>query len=472
MKARQYRDSSFSMRIQLRHRLYTIKQLPDSQLHPGFKQRLLEIGSLLLTNDTASATFLAEMLIRDYGTHFISSVDAGAVLIQEDDAKHDYKNSFSGSANKVSAGIGLDFTEMLGIPLKIGAGASYASSNSDLSTYRSKRTSSKIVTYGGPPFRVGTNLSRWEDGILDNLVAIDRSGRPVYTLITSQSLQPEMADTILIQDVRKLVKKVTAFYYGYNTHTGCTDPGAKNFDYEANVQAQGSCNAADSNHTFGGVYQTCSSNGPELCGPLQQKNPLTGDFSCPTNHVSVLLMRRNAKRHTSKQVCKSQKRCILWVFKCRYYDKCNSVPFVEYATYNTFWCAPMTNKTRGYLFGGLYSDDFKNPVTKDRSCPKYFTALKFGASAQVCVSLDFELGTPFALKLGGFFSCQSGNPRALAAPGHTPASWPKACPAGFTQHLGMIEGDCQVGADELSASLKIPLWKLISRTMWSTNNYY
>lgn len=32
MKSRQYRQDSFSMRIQLRHRLYTVKQLPDSQV--------------------------------------------------------------------------------------------------------------------------------------------------------------------------------------------------------------------------------------------------------------------------------------------------------------------------------------------------------------------------------------------------------------------------------------------------------
>ena len=32
MKSRQYHQNSFSMRIQLRHRFYTIKQLPDSQV--------------------------------------------------------------------------------------------------------------------------------------------------------------------------------------------------------------------------------------------------------------------------------------------------------------------------------------------------------------------------------------------------------------------------------------------------------
>ena len=64
----------------------------------------------------------------------------------------------------------------------------------------------------------------------------------------------------------------------------------------------------------------------------------------------------------------------------------------------------------GYLFGGLYSKVLKNPVTQDHSCPLKFYALRFGATMQVCVSDDYELGFQSSVPFGGFFSCSAGNP--------------------------------------------------------------
>ena len=166
---------------------YSIKQQPDAQLHPTFKNRLLEIASFMNSNDSLTANFLVELLIRDYGTHYLSSVDTGALLTQEDNVKSSYMSRMSSASDKMMASAGASFFS------KISVSASFSS------LYQENRTSSKIFSYRGPPFRVGMNVSEWEKDLANNLVAIDRSGKPLYTMITYQALQPEMTESIEIQ---------------------------------------------------------------------------------------------------------------------------------------------------------------------------------------------------------------------------------------------------------------------------------
>ena len=74
VKKHQVEDKSVTTRVQMRHFLYTAKLQPDSGLQPAFKTRLLEIASHLQHNNTAYANFLAQILIRDFGTHYITLV--------------------------------------------------------------------------------------------------------------------------------------------------------------------------------------------------------------------------------------------------------------------------------------------------------------------------------------------------------------------------------------------------------------
>lgn len=54
------------------------------ELHPTFKSRLYDIASNIQNNNTEYAHYLAELTVRDYGTHYLTSMDAGAVLSQTD----------------------------------------------------------------------------------------------------------------------------------------------------------------------------------------------------------------------------------------------------------------------------------------------------------------------------------------------------------------------------------------------------
>ena len=84
IKTLQVKDQAVTTQVQVRNLVYTVKINPDAELSLGFKKALMDISEQLENNQTRMATYLAELLVLNYGTHVITSVDAGAALIQED----------------------------------------------------------------------------------------------------------------------------------------------------------------------------------------------------------------------------------------------------------------------------------------------------------------------------------------------------------------------------------------------------
>ena len=449
LKSRQYHERAITMRMELRHQLHTIKQDPDSRLHPSFKNRLLDILSLLKSNDTAAARYAGQLLIRDYGTHYLISVDAGAILVKEDNLRSSIISTYNGRMNSITAAGGADFFSVF----SLNTGFTQYSGNVDINDYKNQRTSSKIITYGGPPYRVGMQIAIWEDGISNNLVAVDRRGKPIHSIITIDNMKPEVFNPAEVIVLKSLVQDVVKQYYDFNTRLGCTDIKAQNFDYQANSPYPGACNAsASSSFNLGGVFQICSyiSHANGICRDLMQKNPITGGYSCPSGYQSVLLLEGTVSRPNPGKTCKSVRKCAFWKFRCRRENECQYFQRTERAKHQTFWCAPSKKKRQsptGYLFGGMYSSELNNPITRSRSCPNHYISMKLGSNAKICLSEDYELGRQFSLPFGGFFSCASGN--KLAALNATeflnnPRDWPMRCPMGFTQHLALTDNNCRV----------------------------
>ena len=100
----------------------------------------------------------------------------------------------------------------------------------------------------------------------------------------------------------------------------------------------------------------------------------------------------------------------------------------------------------GYMFGGLYNTINANPLTGTRSCPLKFYPQHFGPKDMfVCISDDYDLGSKYSLSFAGFFSCSTGNPLASKKKSSSDSSnWPKQCPTGFSQHLAVIDEDCEI----------------------------
>uniref|UniRef100_A0A914PNA4 Macrophage-expressed gene 1 protein n=1 Tax=Panagrolaimus davidi TaxID=227884 RepID=A0A914PNA4_9BILA len=79
-----FKQNTKVLHATLKHRAYTLVSDLSAGLHPLFKNRLLEIAGYLRRGLTFQAKYLAEMIIRDYGTHYIERAEVGALIEQED----------------------------------------------------------------------------------------------------------------------------------------------------------------------------------------------------------------------------------------------------------------------------------------------------------------------------------------------------------------------------------------------------
>ena len=457
-------QSTKTARVQIRHKLYTVKIQPDAQLHPTFKARLFDIAANLQDNNTEFAHYLAELLVRDYGTHYVSSVDAGAALAQIDQGTWDYGSTEDTKTinRKIAASASASFFNASFLA-KFSTTFTDSTTTDDIHVFINSRTNSKIVTLGGPPFTPDFTYDDWKNHIADALVAIDRSGDPLHFAITPATISdlPEVSVRRVADTVYRAIKR----YYEVNTRRGCTDPNSPNFEFQANVD-DGKCEPLQTNFTFGGIYQTCrQTDGPEnLCEvgapadhipPANQVNPLTGAYSCPSGYMAVLLHEGSVTHVTHRPIC--HKDCSFWcLWGCCKTD-CVQHPFLSGAEYQAYWCVATGEvpPNSGYLFGGFYTKAASNPFSGSMTCPQYFIPLHFAEDITVCVSSDYELGNSKAVSFGGFYSCITGNPIA-AAPSYASdqTKWPHDCPHGYMQHLVTVDEGCEINFCVVTGAFK------------------
>ena len=334
--------------------------------------------------------------------------------------------------------------------------------------------------------RVGTVIQQWEEILADSMVAIDRSGFPLDYAITVISLLELPSSTR--RKLRKVVSSAISRYYQVNIYKGCTDPGSPNFDYMANVGVPEACQPPETNTTFGGVFQTCTRTGPEnLCNKVDQPNPLTGSYSCPSHYKPVIITKGNLRSSKTERQCEEYCTTIrywLVLTKRECTPRCENVAIPTTATYVGHWCVAsgIIPSNTGYLFGGLFTSNKVNPVTGAHTCPQHFIPLKLGTDIIVCVSNDYEMGSVNSLPFAGFHSCLAGNPLAVDAErhGYHPSGYspPNSCPCGYSQHLADIDNNCQINYCVQTGQLKIkrlpevilpPFKKKPVENQWSTN---
>jgi len=452
-KETMYNDKSIIARVQIRHKLYVIRLQSGTKLNPMFKRRLLDIAAHIINNNTDIALYLSELLVRDYGSHYLTAVHAGAILVQEDYIKSQFAYNFEEEKEKITVSASANFFGKIGFS----ASFTHLTDKNFSESYLNNRTYSHIQTFGGPPYRVNFTIDDWEDGLADSLVAIDREGVPLNFAIIPEVLT-ELPPTQTLQ-LAHYVKRAITSYYKHNTRTGCTDPNSVNFYFAANVDDK-SCKAPADNFTFGGVYQTCYHTPADkkdiICPELVQKNPLTGNYSCPPNYEAVLLHSGSKSGSYVTQQCDTHCHHTLGI-KHGCHTDCYNVNNPVTGNYQLYWCVDpgLVHEKSGYMFGGLYSSISVNPLTQARTCPNYFYPLRFGEDTHVCVSDDYELGYALSAPFAGFQSCTAGNPLATKSSSGglkmrfglldvDPNMWPHRCPTGYTQHLASMEQSCEI----------------------------
>ncbi|KAM3610561.1 uncharacterized protein V6R79_005794 [Siganus canaliculatus] len=434
MKTHQVKDASTTARVQVRNFIYTVKAYPDFTLDTRFAQQAKEIANAIENNQTRNAKYLSEKMVLDYGTHVITSVDAGASLVQEDYLSSRYVSDSVSRSSSITAQAGFNFFNKV----KFDIGGQSGQQSSALQTYQSNITYSITQSHGGIPFYPGITLQKWQESTRNNLVAIDRSGFPLHYIINPNTL-PDLPQPT-VNKVAVAVRHAIQQYYNVNTRPGCIKVESQNFNFQANVD-DASCEGPATNLSFGGVYQQCTqltSDAGPLCDALAQKNPDTGAFSCRSPYVATLLRSEVRQQGYTTYDCHNERYRCKWIFHC-HRQVCQDNYHVRSARIDTYWCSVNNGaapQNSGYLFGGIYGPTLLNPLTNAKNCPSGFIPLKFLSDGQmICVSKDYETATKFSVPFGGLFSCQANNPLAQNK---------SLCPPKFSQHLAAVSDGCEI----------------------------
>ncbi|KAK3795931.1 hypothetical protein RRG08_018315 [Elysia crispata] len=457
MKAKQIENKASTVRVLLRHHRYEVKLQPHSTLSAQFKTSVRSLASRLELNQTEMAFYEAQLIVRDFGTHVLTSVTAGAALVKDDYIKRAYIASQSNQKTKILASASASFAGIF----KIDSSYSQSTEDSVDKSYSNSMTYSSITSLGGPLiFSSDMKIDQWAQAVDTNLVPMDRTGDPLYFVITPRRF-PELPPA-MVTEVAGYVRRAILIYYDMNVIPGCTVQGSREFSSFANFD-DGSCTTTPSNTTFGGVYQTCTVSGRYLhtspCSGMSHVNPKTGGHSCPQGYTGVNIYQGSKLgRQESRRTCR---RCgFLHLRRC-----CNTNYYQARAYYKTYWCAALgpVHPHSGYRFGGVYTSTSVNLVTGNKGCPTNFKTQRLLADLTICLSDDFELSTPFSIPFAGFFSCQRGNPLVLENKDPEPSNWPSRCPEGFSQHLATNIMGCAVHYCAESGALSGPTLPPVKR---------
>uniref|UniRef100_A0A1I8FUV4 Macrophage-expressed gene 1 protein n=2 Tax=Macrostomum lignano TaxID=282301 RepID=A0A1I8FUV4_9PLAT len=426
-------------RSQLRYRLYSSKLQPDFKLSAALTNRLTEVMNALVNNQTKLARYLSDLIVRDFGTHVITSVEAGGIL-----EKLDFFNSRSIDdsnfmQNKFSAAASFSFLRFFSSNISIGVSVT----NEEVTKYKNSIRKMILRTSGGPVLGSNPKLDDWIKSLHENLVPIDRNGEPLYSVVNRRSL-PNLPMTHMLK-LRKEIEDAVMRYYKANTVKGCLDPNSRNFDPIANTAGQ--CEAPGTNFSFAGVYQQCWESNPRagfnLCsgaGSGVLLNPITGGTRCPVGYEPVKLLStvgRNSKR------CWKTKHCTSWFIWCVHHEE-RTQCVDSYTVLTAYWCtARRTSKlisNPGMFYAGAYAADgrFLNDITQSKECPEHFRPYKVGRDIYLCLSMDLSRASRGRIPFAGFFSCDSGNPLSETSGG---LDAPKHCPKEFSQvTLDTVDG--------------------------------
>ena len=166
VKTQQVHQNSVTTRAQLRRTLFTIKLDSSVPLHPVFRKRVYNIAASIAGQQLDLAKYYSELLIRDYGTHYLTSIDVGGVFVKNDFVSRDLMNSGMLDETNLTSIAAINFPgfSVFNETFELGSSISRSSQNVERNTniYKQHIKESDLMTNGGPPVTEEVTISSWQ----------------------------------------------------------------------------------------------------------------------------------------------------------------------------------------------------------------------------------------------------------------------------------------------------------------------
>lgn len=211
-----------------------IQEFPNGvfpvELHPDLKVKLLDAIDAISAGHLLKASLILELAILSHGTHAITAIDLGGVVVKEDYLTETLMSGGELNDQEMAASASIGFAAVFGVSTSYNI-EKYSDS---YGTYLDNVRSIKISSHGGELFKSAKlNISEWVESLPHNLVAVDRSGVALPYVITPRHF-PGVNQTILAALRREYTEAIEHFN-AVNVRVGCMNRSATNFDYNANV---------------------------------------------------------------------------------------------------------------------------------------------------------------------------------------------------------------------------------------------
>lgn len=333
------------------------------------------IDKCVQSTTDAEYAYWMNQLYSEFKPGVIVSGTSGGKLRQQTYIHNEYYSMTDNNVVQNSASASCSYSTLF----SAGGTHNWGVTTSEIQTFQDNIDSFNTFTAGGA-YVDSMTLAQWQTTVYANPSLLD------YDIDLSLFwLQPEVWPQYPAESIQRILNSYIMTYVPYfenNTHPGCTDPFASNFNLEYNVD-DGSCDynypktsTWGSKYTYGQLYDNPIpyQTNPVEYGPVNM-NLLSGGQTCPTSTASY---------------CGSF-----------YYDVDPKHPDGDYlrTQQNLFCdCNGDISSPSSVAFGGLYTQTSPNPVTGGYTCPNGMWTISVDPNAVWCYGYNVPSGV-----YGGMF---------------------------------------------------------------------
>ena len=251
LKQQQGEEKTVTLRNHIDYLMVDVILQQKCPLHPQVKKDLIELAKYITTDQPLRATYAAQLFVKKYGTHFISRLQLGGSISEDDYVSH---TKFYASENEKrlhKAAAEVSFLDTYSLKTSFGS----SQNNTEVNQHRQDINRKVIHSKGGDVFIAGKHLEDWQESVNARPAIIRRAIENMTYLIQSDNI-PELTDVALGQ-VRQKINDAVNTYVEMNVVRGCMHRDSPSFNWVANID-DGSCAPTSQMSQFGGFVRSCA----------------------------------------------------------------------------------------------------------------------------------------------------------------------------------------------------------------------